>query len=1191
MNHTYSQVWNAALGAYVVASEHAKRRGKRSGGKALARAALLAATGFAAGAAPWATAGPAGGNISAGSGNIAANGTTTTVTQTSGKLAINWDSFNIGSGETVNFVQPGSASIALNRVLGNQASAIYGKLNANGQVFLLNPNGILFGKGASVNVGGLVASTLNLSDANFMAGNYHFAGPAGSVVNQGSITAADGGYVALLGGQVSNQGTLSARLGNVTLAAGGDMTLDFAGDGLLSVTVNQGTLNALAENHQLIQADGGNVLLTAKAADSLIQAVVNNDGVIEARTVENRAGTIRLMGDMQNGLAKVGGTLDASAPAGGDGGFIETSAAGVRVADGAVISTLAGNGLTGTWLVDPVDFTIAAGNGGVSASGMGADLLASLINNSNVSLGTSSGGTGLGDINVNGALSWSANTTLTMSAHHDININAPITATGASAGLRLNFGNYALSGSVAAGTDYHVAAPITLSGASASLAINGANYTLLHSMAAVSQIDTMGASGNYALAQDLDAANTGYGAALAGRTAQFAGTFTGLGHTIGHLSLVNAGTGSYTQNIGLFGVVASAGMVRDIGLTNVNSSVAQPYNFGALVGLNYGTVENAYATGAMTMGAYSYRTGGLVGANFGSLTDVHAGVLLTAGANVRTIGGLVGYNAGGATIGNGYASGAIVVSNVGANNFSGGEEIGGLAGRNYGSISNAYASGNVSAASGGYGTTLVGGLLGGNDGALSNVYATGAVTGNSRVGGLIGQNTAAVTNAFATGAASGDSYVGGLVGYNVSPVYGSFWLTGNNTAGFGSNNGADVTSSIGLSSLAQAKSLSTYTNAGWSIDDVGGTASVWRIYDGDSLPLLRSFLTGVTVSADAGSKIYDGAGSAAVAGPYTVSDGGASLLGSLGYTAASANAGAYSTAAGTVTLAGLYSTQTGYDISYADFSLLINKATVSVSGATVAGKTYDGGTGASVTSAGTLTGLVGNETLTLSVAGANFADKNAGAGKSATVSGYTLADGSGLAGNYVLAATTASATADITPLTITAAITAADKSYDGTTAASTAGALSGLLAGDSVTLASSGHFLDSQPGAGKTVDVSGTLSGSDAGNYALRSNSVTTADINAIPATPAIPDVLDSRARSALAGAINSVLNVPPLASQQGAAPLATPADSGSGEALAAGGGRVAVRPDANGGVVILPDGVLTIFNGGVRLPAGIDGE
>jgi len=220
---------------------------------------------------------------------------------------------------------------------------------------------VLFGKTAQVNVGGLVASTLDLSDADFMAGRYQFSGSSrAAVLNQGMINA-DGGYVALLGASVSNQGLIQANLGTVALAAGAAMTLDVAGDGLLNIAIDQGAVNALVENGGVLRANGGRVLMTAQAAGQLLRTVVNNSGVIEARTLDNRNGEIKLLGDLQSGTMNVSGVLDASAPDGGNGGFIETSAATVKIANGVRITTEAPLGTIGIWLIDPKDFIIGAG--------------------------------------------------------------------------------------------------------------------------------------------------------------------------------------------------------------------------------------------------------------------------------------------------------------------------------------------------------------------------------------------------------------------------------------------------------------------------------------------------------------------------------------------------------------------------------------------------------------------------------------------------------------------------------------------------------------------------------------------------------------------------------------------------------------------------------------------------------------
>jgi filamentous hemagglutinin family protein len=444
MNRNYRSLWNETTGTFVAVSEIASSAGKKTSsgqrsadtGTRFCLQTLAACVLLSLGATVYAL--PTGGAVVAGAASISTGTLSTTINQTTQNAAINWQSFNIASGEAVRVLQPNSSSVLLNRVLGSDPSNILGSLSANGKVFLVNPNGILFGRGASVNTAGLVASTLNVTDSDFMAGSYKFAGNStASVLNQGSINA-DGGYVALLGASVTNDGVIQARLGSVALAAGNAMTLDLAGDGLLNVSVSQGALNALAQNGGLIQADGGQVLLSAQSAGALLQSAVNNTGVIQAQTLQNHNGTIKLMGDMQSGAVNVGGTLDASAPNGGNGGFVETSAAHVKVADGTQITTLASAGQAGTWLIDPTDFTVAALGGDITGALLGTNL-----DLGNVTLQSTLGSAGtLGNVNIDAPVSWTATTTLGMVAVHDVNINQAVSgingSVNASAGHDVN---------------------------------------------------------------------------------------------------------------------------------------------------------------------------------------------------------------------------------------------------------------------------------------------------------------------------------------------------------------------------------------------------------------------------------------------------------------------------------------------------------------------------------------------------------------------------------------------------------------------------------------------------------------------------------------------------------------------------------------------------------------------------------
>ena len=317
---------------------------------------------------------PQGGTVIDGSASIIASGNTTTINQASSKVIINWSDFNIDAQEVVNFKQPDVNSVALNRITGNNASNIFGQLNANGHVFLVNPNGVTFAQGAQVNVGGLVASTLDIDNADFMAGNYRFNATniKGKVTNLGHINART---IALLGNQVTNQGWIVASVdngpnGDIALVAGDDITIKFGSNQRLGVQVNQGTVNALVENKQLIQADGGSILLRAEAASELLGAAVNNSGTLRARTLAEVDGRIVLLADMEYGTTIVSGTLDASAPTTGNGGFIETSAAKVTIKESSHITTLANQGKTGTWLIDPDDFTISASGGDITGAAL-----------------------------------------------------------------------------------------------------------------------------------------------------------------------------------------------------------------------------------------------------------------------------------------------------------------------------------------------------------------------------------------------------------------------------------------------------------------------------------------------------------------------------------------------------------------------------------------------------------------------------------------------------------------------------------------------------------------------------------------------------------------------------------------------------------------------------------------------------
>ncbi len=324
---------------------------------------------------------PTGGQVVAGNVTIRQESATKIgITQTTAKGIIDWQKYSIGANEQVQYYQPSASSVTLNRVVGQDPSKILGRLTANGQIFLVNPNGIYFGKNAQVDVAGLVASTHNIRNEDFLAGKYNFnipGKPGASVINEGTIRIADTGIASFVAPSVANRGVIVARLGKVTMAAANGFTLDFHGDQLLSFLVTDEVaktafdidgkqLTSFVENSGRIEAQGGYVLLTAKAAESAIHGVINHSGVIEATTVGLSKGEIIL--NAGKGSLEVSGTLDASAPNGGDGGFIETSGAQLSISPEIKITTLAATGKHGSWLIDP--FNILIGTGGISPNAL-----------------------------------------------------------------------------------------------------------------------------------------------------------------------------------------------------------------------------------------------------------------------------------------------------------------------------------------------------------------------------------------------------------------------------------------------------------------------------------------------------------------------------------------------------------------------------------------------------------------------------------------------------------------------------------------------------------------------------------------------------------------------------------------------------------------------------------------------------
>ncbi|WP_412022003.1 filamentous hemagglutinin N-terminal domain-containing protein [Burkholderia cepacia] len=790
MNKAYSLVWNEAQGGWCAVSETARRRGKAGSGKRL----LAAGVSLLGLAATSAYALPTGGAVASGQADIAtsADGKTMSVNQHTDKLITNWQDFSVAGGERVSFQQPTSQSIALNRVIGTNGSQIHGQIDANGKVFLVNPNGVVFGAGAQVNVGALVASTKDVSDKDFLASNYRFAGASGqSVENAGKITAADGGSVALLGARVSNTGVIRAQAGRVALGAGNAFNVNFDGNGLLNLQVEGGAMDAQAHNGGLLKADGGEVLMTARAANGLLNAVVNNSGTIEAQGLSARDGKIVLDG----GLVQVGGKLNAA------GGAVTARGEQVRVSSDVQVDTRSASGRTGTWTIESANANVDNADGALNAP-----TLSRTLGTTNVALTNTSG-----DLTVDGAVDWTSDHGLTLTSQKgDVALKQSLTASGAKASVSANAAGEIRIDDKLALTGEHArlelnakkghrftkdGAQATLSGRNASFSSNGDAYQVIHDVAGLRDVDG-NLRGRYVLGNAID----GNGASFRsiGARGTFGGVFDGLGNTIGNLSISNHGSNA----VGLFAF--NAGRIANLGLHRVWTSAVVPYGWspasvGTLAGYNTGTISDVKATNVAVSGVGRTIVGGLVGSNFGGSIE-RASVLgrVDGGADALAVGGLAGENIsfigpGGddAMIRNsradvqvvstsGGSAGGLVGDNRGvvdASTVTGtvtalgtGARVGGLVGANSGGVVKAStAVADVRAAR----NASVGGLVGHNAGRLDASGFSGivAATDGARVGGLVGENRGVVAASTAAGRVMGGvSNIGGLVGANFASV-------------------------------------------------------------------------------------------------------------------------------------------------------------------------------------------------------------------------------------------------------------------------------------------------------------------------------------------------------------------------------------------------------------------------------------
>ncbi|HQT66358.1 MAG TPA: filamentous hemagglutinin N-terminal domain-containing protein [Acetobacteraceae bacterium] len=821
---------------------------------------------------------PSGGHFVAGAGSLAQSGNSLQIHQTTSRGVIDWRDFSIGQGNKVNIANGSGAT--LNRVTGGQQSSILGSLTGTGSIYLINPAGVVIGAGGKIVTGGsFVASSRDISNPQFMAGGALSAagsGP-GNVLNQGSISSTSGDVV-LIGQNVANQGSITAPNGTAALVAGNQVMLDAgAKDGNVAVAISGGgnvsQSGEIAAAAAALDAAQGNVYAMAG----------NTGGTVAASGTTSRGGQIWLSA---GGAATVSGTLAAHNHDGSGGhvvimsakstdfsghidarptlaqakgGMVEVSSAGHLAFTGQVALNAPG-GSGGELLLDPENLTIAATGPSTATAGTGSFI--SNVDNSvltvaslqaalaagNVTLQTGAGGKQAGDINIAANVAWSGSNSLTLSAYHNIILNAGVSVTQSGSGsltLRADntgdgSGAVALNGQINfAGSTGHVtifynpaggySAPVDYS---AGIAVNPGvtsqvtAYMLVNSLANLQALGS-NQTGIYALGRAINAAGANFTPIAAG----FAGTLYGQGLTISGLT-VN-GTGA----VGLFSSLASPAVIYDLTLSNAAIANNGVGDTGILAGDNAGIIAGVAASGTVTGhgGVGISHAGGLAGANSGMIEQSSAvgSVALTGSGDV---GGLVGaQNAG--TLAQDFAGSAVGWQGPGTGPSAGTSPValGGLAGSITGGVvEDSYSAGSVTtAASNNANGVALGGLAGSvSGGNLARDLAIGIV-----------RDTATDQNV-TIGGDSGQVLGSAATGSNVYWDQSTSGLTADSAGGFGT----------GLTSAA----LSSILPAGFA-------AGTWQIAAGALFPYLTwqapsapDVISGTVSSASIGGSVQSG---------------------------------------------------------------------------------------------------------------------------------------------------------------------------------------------------------------------------------------------------------------------------------------------------------------------------------------------
>jgi filamentous hemagglutinin family protein len=772
-------------------------------------------------------------NVESGNVTVTQSTNSTVVNQSSQQAIINWNSFNIAAGEKTQFVQPNVSSVALNRINPAQgASQIYGSLRSNGQIILINGAGIHFGPNAMVNVGGMIASTSDISNANFLSGKYIFDKPSvlgGSIINEGTLIAEHHGLIALLGTNVQNNGMIQAELGSVVLGSGNKFTLDFYGDQLINFSVDEpASAGGKIKNTGTLLADGGKVLVTAAAAQNVLDNTIDMAGIAQAHAVDEQDGEIIL--SSESGNINVSGTLDASGVTKGNlGGTIKVlgetvhlaSTAHVNVngdAGGGVIlvgGNFHGSGPEKNALMTTVDAgallqanALTAGNGGQIA--VWSDYLTEFHGVISATGGSQSGNGGY--VETSGGYLDVSNANINLSALHGAkgtwlldptDIFIADTQSDATAAGMTTTDNSANSVSGVSPESFYAAGSVAdslLTTGSLEAALltsnvivtttNGAgtgtgNITVVDSINWTSGTSlTLSAFANINVNASISNSASGAGLVLrADNTGTGVGTINFAG--AGSVSLPG-GTASFYYNPSSFdaptdfsGNVIASTFIPHMLINSLGTEADAPSanslgalsNNSALWSYNFALGNNIEALDTASWnGGAGFSPIGNAGTNF---TGAFDGQNFTINYLFSTQNGMFGTTGNSAVIQNlGLTNANISISNASLRDY------GILVGTNAAYISNSYTTGSIVNNESSGKSMNIGGLVGYNSGTIMNDHSSAYVSnfdinGNEDFGGLVGTNNygGILSSSYATGNilnhdyGSGSEAFGGLAGF------------------------------------------------------------------------------------------------------------------------------------------------------------------------------------------------------------------------------------------------------------------------------------------------------------------------------------------------------------------------------------------------------------------------------------------